>query len=107
MESKRTWIDILGAVINSIIVVMIIVVVVNFVSVSQSFSKQPESARSIYITRTDHVLTLEGETVWILEYTVDGRFEAPAFTSREAMTRYREYLDTIGTVYRRDSEVKQ
>jgi hypothetical protein len=59
---------------------------------------------SIYITRTDRVLTLGGETVWILEYTVDGRFEAPAFTSREAMAEYREYLDTIGTVYRRKEE---
>jgi hypothetical protein len=70
-------------------------------------SIQPETKPSIYITRTDHVRTLEGETVWILEYTVDGRFEAPAFTSQEAMTEYREYLDTIGMVYRRDSEVKQ
>jgi hypothetical protein len=104
MESKRAWIDILGVVINIIIVVIIIVVVGNFVSVSQSFPKQPESAKSIYITRTDHVLTFEGETVWILEYTVDGRLEAPAFTSQEAMTRYREYLDTIGTVYQREEE---
>jgi hypothetical protein len=67
---------------------------------------QPDAGPSIYITRTDRVLTLGGETVWILEYTVDGRFEAPAFTSREAMAEYREYLDTIGKVYRREEEIK-
>jgi hypothetical protein len=66
-----------------------------------------EAGPSIYITRTDHILTLGGETVWILEYTVDGRFEAPAFTSQEAMTEYREYLDTIGTVYRRETKENQ
>jgi hypothetical protein len=65
---------------------------------------EPDTRSSIYITRTDHVRTLEGETVWILEYTVDGRFEAPAFTSHEAMTEYREYLDTIGKVYQREEE---
>jgi hypothetical protein len=65
---------------------------------------QPNTGPSIYITRTDRVLTLGGETVWILEYTVDGRFEAPAFHSPEAMAEYREYLDTIGKVYRREEE---
>jgi hypothetical protein len=59
---------------------------------------------SIYITRTDHVWTLEGDEVWILEYTVNGEFQAPLFDSREGMIGYREYLDTIGTVYRTGRE---
>jgi hypothetical protein len=78
--------------------------VINAVYPPEPPSEQPGPARSIYITRTDRVRTLEGETVWILEYTVDGRFEAPAFTSREAMAEYREYLDTIGRVYRGEGE---
>jgi hypothetical protein len=60
----------------------------------------PGAGPSIYITRTDHALTLEGETLWILEYTVDGAWQSPAFHSQEAMTRYVEYLETIGEVYR-------
>jgi hypothetical protein len=59
---------------------------------------------SIYITRTDRFLDLNGETVWLLEYTIDGRFQSPAFHSLEAMAEYREYLDTIGKVYRREEE---
>jgi hypothetical protein len=59
---------------------------------------------SIYVTRTDYVRTLEGGGVWILEYTVDGEFQAPLFDSREGMTGYREYLDTTGTVYRTGRE---
>jgi hypothetical protein len=64
----------------------------------------PESVPSIYITRTDRFLDLNGETVWLLEYTIDGRFQSPAFHSLEAMAAYREYLDTIGKVYRREEE---
>jgi hypothetical protein len=65
--------------------------------------RAPEPPRpSIYITRTDHIRTLEGETVWLLEYTVDGYYQSPAFSSQEAMTRYAEYLGTIGAVYRRE-----
>jgi hypothetical protein len=69
--------------------------------------RQPEEGGtkpSIYITRTDQVRTIEGKTVWILEYTVDGIVQAPFFNSQEAMTRYRAYLDTIGTVYEREEE---
>jgi hypothetical protein len=58
---------------------------------------------SIYITRTDQVRTIGGKTVWILEYTVDGIVQAPIFNSQEAMTKYRAYLDTIGTVYQQES----
>jgi hypothetical protein len=57
---------------------------------------------NIYITRTDHILTFEGEEVWILEYTIDGILQAPMFDSRGAMVDYREYLDTVGNVYRKE-----
>jgi hypothetical protein len=67
---------------------------------------KPEAKPSIYITRTDRFLDLNGETVWLLEYTIDGRFQSPAFHSLEAMAKYREYLDTIGKVYRREEEEK-
>jgi hypothetical protein len=70
-------------------------------------TKPPESpaARpSIYITRMDHAVTIERKPLWILEYTVDGVLQAPAFTSQEAMTRYVEYLETIGEMYRGEEE---
>jgi hypothetical protein len=59
---------------------------------------------SIYITRTDRVPTVDGRDVWILEYTVNGELQAPLFNSQKAMTEFREYLDTIGTVYRKEAE---
>jgi hypothetical protein len=67
-------------------------------------AEPPESNISIYITRTDQVRNIEGKTVWVLEYTVDGVVQAPFFNSQEAMTKYRAYLDTIGTVYQRESQ---
>jgi hypothetical protein len=67
-------------------------------------SSKPEIKPSIYITRTDHFRTLNGEMVWILEYTIDGHLQTPAFPSQEAMAEYREYLNTIGTVYRNVEE---
>jgi hypothetical protein len=57
---------------------------------------------SIYITRTDHFRTLEDEYVWVVEYTIDGVFQAPAFISPEAMMDFMEYLRTIGDVYQRE-----
>jgi hypothetical protein len=62
----------------------------------------PEPERNIYVTRTDHILNMEGKEVWILEYTVNGEIQGTLFNSQKAMTEYREYLDTIGTVYQRD-----
>jgi hypothetical protein len=67
-------------------------------------ARPPESNISIYITRTDQVRNIEGKTVWVLEYTVDGVVQAPFFNSQEAMTKYRAYLDTIGTVYQREPQ---
>jgi hypothetical protein len=64
----------------------------------------PEVKPGIYITRTDRVRTFEGGEVWILEYTVDGVFQAPVFDSPEALSEYREYLDTIGRVYRKEGD---
>jgi hypothetical protein len=58
----------------------------------------------IYITRTDSYRTIEGDVVWVLEYTVNGEVQNPGFNSREAMTEFREYLDTIGRVYQREEE---
>jgi hypothetical protein len=58
----------------------------------------------IYITRTDRIRTIEGREIWILEYTIDGVLQSPAFNSREAMTEYREYLDSIGKVYQGEEE---
>jgi hypothetical protein len=62
----------------------------------------PESRPSIYITRMDHYRTLEDEYVWVLEYTIDGVFQSPAFTGQEAMAEFLEYLGTIGKVYQRE-----
>jgi hypothetical protein len=65
------------------------------------------STRSdIYITRTDSYRTIEGNVIWVLEYTVNGTVQNPGFNSREAMTEFREYLDTIGKVYQREGEIK-
>jgi hypothetical protein len=59
---------------------------------------------SIYITRTDHIRTLDGGELWVLEYTINGELQAPAFNSQKAMTEYRAYLDTIGGVYYREEK---
>jgi hypothetical protein len=69
-------------------------------------NKTPESDTkpSIYITRTDSYRTIEGDILWILEYTIDGKVQNPGFNSQKAMTEYREYLDTIGRVYQRGNE---
>jgi hypothetical protein len=78
---------------------LLVIFAVLLIIIPENKTPEPEAGPSIYITRTDRVLTLGGETVWILEYTVDGRFQSPAFHSLEAMAEYREYLDTIGKVY--------
>jgi hypothetical protein len=85
----------------------LLAVVLIFMLCTRPVPKPPEppgAGPSIYITRTDHAMTLEGETLWILEYTVDGAWQSPAFHSQEAMTRYVEYLGTIGEVYRGEGE---
>jgi hypothetical protein len=69
----------------------------------------PEPAAStpkpdIYITRTERMLTFEGKEAWILDYTVNGAIQTAVFDSQKAMTEFREYLDTIGKVYRREGE---
>jgi hypothetical protein len=64
----------------------------------------PEAKPSIYITRTDKYRTINGDTIWILEYTINGETQNPGFDSQEAMTRYAEYLETIGEVYRGEEE---
>jgi hypothetical protein len=58
----------------------------------------------IYITRTDSYRTLEGNVIWILEYTVDGIAQNPGFNSLKAMIEFREYLDTVGRVYQTEEE---
>jgi hypothetical protein len=58
----------------------------------------------IYITRTDSYRAINGNIIWILEYTVNGIVQNPGFNSLEAMTEYREYLDTLGNVYQREAE---
>jgi hypothetical protein len=62
------------------------------------------SEPSIYITRTSQIRDIEGRLVWVLEYTVDGVVQSSLFKNQEAMTEYRAYLDTIGTVYQRETE---
>jgi hypothetical protein len=47
---------------------------------------------------------MDGRDIWILEHTIDGIWQSPAFNSREAMIEYREYLDTIGKVYQREED---
>jgi hypothetical protein len=93
----------------SFVYVCIVIVLIFILAVKYSPTEpelKPEAGPSIYITRTDRFLDLNGETVWLLEYTIDGRFQSPAFHSLEAMAAYREYLDTIGKVYRREEEIK-
>jgi hypothetical protein len=98
--------------VSFLIVIIFITILVVYIFIFPGKSKtpepglQPEAGPSIYITRTGRFLTPGGETVWILEYTVDGRFQSPAFHSQEAMAEYREYLDTIGKVYRREEETE-
>jgi PBP1b-binding outer membrane lipoprotein LpoB len=58
----------------------------------------------IYITRTDSYRTIEGDVIWMLEYTVNGIVQNPGFNSLKAMTEFREYLDTLGTVYQKEAE---
>jgi hypothetical protein len=67
-------------------------------------TEPPELKPDIYITRTDHILTFDGGEAWILEYALDGAIQAAMFDSQETMTGYREYLDTIGTVYKGEGE---
>jgi hypothetical protein len=67
-------------------------------------STPPDQKPGIYITRTDTYRTIEGKDMWILEYTVDGILQGTMFNSQEAMTEYRDFLDTIGRVYQREGE---
>jgi hypothetical protein len=91
---------------EEVVLVIIFAIIIFFicfwVALDGPKSKPPEVKPNIYITRTDHVRTFEGEEVWILEYTVNGMFQAPAFGSPEALAEYREYLGTIGEVYRKE-----
>jgi hypothetical protein len=68
--------------------------------------RKPEEAAAvkpgIYIIRTDRIITAAGQEVWILEYTVNGILQTIVFNSREAAEEYREYLDTVGNVYRKE-----
>jgi hypothetical protein len=61
---------------------------------------------SICVTRTERVRTFEGTDVWILEYAVNGELQATMFNSQKAMTKYWEYLHTIGNVYQHEAEDK-
>jgi hypothetical protein len=93
--------------VSGMFLVFIIFAVIASHDWQQTENRKPEedgTKPSIYITRTSQATTFDGKTVWILEYTVDGLVQSPLFNSREAMTEYREYLDTIGTVYQRDFE---
>jgi hypothetical protein len=67
-------------------------------------SKPGEEPPNIYITRTDRVRTFEGGDLWIMEYTVNGVMQAAMFDSPEALSEYREYLDTIGAVYKGEGD---
>jgi hypothetical protein len=59
---------------------------------------------NIYITRTDRIRTMDGDELHIMEYAIDGKIQSAVFNSQEAMTRYWEYLHTIGKVYQREEE---
>jgi hypothetical protein len=67
-------------------------------------SPPPDQKPSFYITRTDTYRTIEGKEMWLMEYTIDGILQGTMFNSREAMTEYREYLETIGRVYQREGD---
>jgi hypothetical protein len=58
----------------------------------------------IYITRTSSYRIIEGDIIWVLEYTINGVVQNPGFDSREAMIEFREYLDTIGKVFQKEDE---
>jgi hypothetical protein len=83
---------------------ILLAVVLIFLLCTRPSPEPPAAGPSIYITRTDRAVTIDRKPLWILEYTVDGVLQTPAFTSREAMARYAEYLETIGEVYQREEE---
>jgi hypothetical protein len=88
--------------IDIVIILIGVAAIILFASFDRPEPMVIEVKPSIYITRTDHARTFEGREVWILEYTVDGMFQAPAFDGPEALAEYREYLGAIGKVYQRE-----
>jgi hypothetical protein len=80
--------------------VFIALFLISLVITSEPKTKPP----NIYITRTDRVRTFEGSDLWIIEYTVNGVMQAAMFDSPEALAEYREYLDTIGRVYKGEGD---
>jgi hypothetical protein len=81
-----------------------LVIVAALFLLALNLHRKTDTRPSIYITRTYHILTMEGRDMWILEYTVNGELQGAMFHSQRAMTEYYEYLHTIGTVYQREAK---
>jgi hypothetical protein len=88
----------------SLVIIAILVSVLILLHSPADKTLEAPTKPSIYITRTDSYRTLEGDILWVLEYTINGEVYAPMFNSLKAMTEYREYLDTIGKVYQREEQ---
>lgn len=58
----------------------------------------PAPARSIYMVGLERYRGIDGSTVYVLGYAIDGAYYAPAFRSEIAVSSFQEYLGTIGTV---------
>jgi hypothetical protein len=54
----------------------------------------------IYIIQLDTFLHFDGRKMYVLEYSVNGSFQSPAFNSKEEAAAYQEYLGQIGNIYR-------
>jgi hypothetical protein len=93
---------------NTITILILLLVIIIIAGIAIDFEAkvqvEPRTGHAIYITRTDRIRTMDGRDIWLLEYTIDGIFQSPAFNSLEAMIEYREYLGTIGKVYQREEE---
>jgi hypothetical protein len=83
-----------------VLILILVIIVTGGIAICFETAAKPD----IYITRTDSYRTIEGNVIWVLEYAIDGVVQNPGFNSREAMTRFREYMDTIGKVYQREEE---
>jgi hypothetical protein len=54
----------------------------------------------IYIIQLDTFLHFDGRKMYVLEYSVNGSFQSPAFNSREEAAEYQKYLGQIGNIYK-------
>jgi hypothetical protein len=84
----------------AVLITLFIVMLTTCYPVSVVSTPKPD----IYITRTSSYRIIEGDIIWVMEYTINGVVQNPGFNSQEAMIEFREYLETLGKVYQREDE---